>query len=218
MWIDPFRLCVALVPLVSYLLLLGLVNLWRRPLLTTGARDLAALAIGVSGLIIVGPLELWMPEAAAATFNVYVWLLLIAFYGLVVTFLVLLARPRLVIYNIDVPQLRPILARVIEKLDADARWAGDSLALPTLGVQLHLDNFPIMRNVSLVASGPQQSLEGWNQLEESLGQALRSTEVPRNFGALGLVGIATLLGAGTLFYMLSDPQAVAQGWREMLWR
>jgi hypothetical protein len=218
MWIDPFRLGVALVPLASYFLLLGLVNLRRRPWLTTGARDLAALAIGVSGMILVGPVELWMPEAAAAAFDYYVWILLITFYGLVVIFLLLVARPRLVIYNIDVQQLRPVLSGIMDQLDAEVRWAGDSLSLPTLGVQLHLDSFPVMRNVSLVASGPRQSLEGWRQMEEALAVALSSTMVARNPGALGFVGIAILLIAGTLFYMLSNPQAVAQGWGDMLWR
>ena len=52
----------------------------------------------------------------------------------------LVLRPRLVIYNISVDQLRPILAELVEQLDSEARWAGDSLALPALGVQLHLDN------------------------------------------------------------------------------
>ena len=38
---DPFRLCLALGPVAIYLLLLGAVNLSRRPLLVSGVRDAA---------------------------------------------------------------------------------------------------------------------------------------------------------------------------------
>jgi hypothetical protein len=44
-----------------YLLLLGVVNWSRRPLLVSGGRDAAALALAVSGMAIVGPIELFFP-------------------------------------------------------------------------------------------------------------------------------------------------------------
>jgi hypothetical protein len=216
MLIDPFRLCIALWPLAIYCLLLGLINLSHRPLLTTGARDLAALGVALSGLAVVGPLELFMPEAAAARFGQYVWLLLLAFYGLGVTFLVLLLRPRLVIYNISAEELRPAMAHVIAALDPGARWAGDSLALPALGVQLHLENYPAMRHVSLIASGLPQNVRGWRQLERALGGALVRVRVPSNPRAIGLITGAILTLAGCLCYMLLHPQALAEGYRDML--
>jgi hypothetical protein len=58
---DPFRLCLAFGPVTIYLLLLGIVNLGRRPLLVSGVRDTAALALAISGLVIVGPIELFFP-------------------------------------------------------------------------------------------------------------------------------------------------------------
>ena len=64
MSIDPFRLAIALVPVAAYVLLLGLVNLRRRPFLTSGGSDLTALGVALSGLMFVGPLELFRPEAA----------------------------------------------------------------------------------------------------------------------------------------------------------
>ena len=63
---DSFRLCLALGPLAIYLLLLGAINLSRRPFLVTGARDLAALGVAVAGLVVVGPIELLLPEDANA--------------------------------------------------------------------------------------------------------------------------------------------------------
>ena len=57
MTVDPFRLAIALLPLAAYVLLLGLLNLRRRPFLTSGGCDVAALGVALSGLMFVGPLE-----------------------------------------------------------------------------------------------------------------------------------------------------------------
>ena len=51
-------------------------NLLRRPVLLTGARDSALLGVAVSGLVAAGPMELFMPEAAAMRFHSYIWVLL----------------------------------------------------------------------------------------------------------------------------------------------
>ena len=64
--LDPFRLCVAVVPLALYLLLLGGLNLRRRPTVVSGGIDLAALACGIVGLAAIGPLELFLPEAVGS--------------------------------------------------------------------------------------------------------------------------------------------------------
>ena len=64
--LDLFRLCVALGPVAIYLVMLGALNLSRRSLLVTGTRDAAALGLAVSGLIIVGPLELFFPDVAVS--------------------------------------------------------------------------------------------------------------------------------------------------------
>ncbi len=216
--IDPFRLMVAVLPLAAYCFLLGMINLSRRPLLTTGARDLAALGVAISGLMIVGPMELLMPEAGAARFGQYVWFFLLSFYGLCVALLVMLSRPRLVIYNLSIEQLRSVLAEVVAAIDPEARWAGDSLVLPRSGVQLHIDYFPAMRHLTLVANGPRQDFAGWQRLEAALADALRTTRVSPNSRAVSLVTLSLVLVVGCLIYMLGEPQAVAQGFDELLRR
>ena len=94
MLVDPFRLSIALVPLAAYLLLMALVNLRRRPFLTSGGSDLAALGVALSGLAFVGPLDLFRPEAATAEFGNYIWPIMLIFYWLWVLLVVLVARPR----------------------------------------------------------------------------------------------------------------------------
>ncbi len=206
---DPFRLCLALGPVAIYLLLLGAVNLSRRPLLVSGVRDAAALALAVSGLVIVGPIELFAPLGAVQA-GPYVWLLLLALYGLCVVLALLLLRPRLVIYNISVDKLRPVLATLVEQLDTDARWAGDSLVLPGLGVQLYVDSFAMFRSASLISAGGNQSHQGWRRLETVARRCAAREEVARNPGGISLVGTAMLIIAAINLAIVQDPQAVAQ--------
>ena len=170
---EPFHQCLALGPVAIYLLLLGAINLARRPLVVSGGRDAAALGLAVSGLVFVGPMALLFPEGVAAHFGPagtkYLWLMFIGLMAICLIMVLLILRPRLIIYNISVDQFRPILAEVVERMDPDARWAGDCLFLPGLGVQLHLESFGWMRNVSLVSSGPKQDYQGWSRLEARAG-------------------------------------------------
>lgn len=213
---DPFRLAIALVPLAAYCVLLGLVNARRRPFVTTGGCDLAALGAALSGLVLVGPIELFRPEEASAQFGSFVWLFLLVFYWLCVWLAVLIAKPRLVVYNIREEELRPVLAEVARKLDPQSRWAGDSLAMPTLGVQLHLECFEIMRHSSLVASGIKQNMAGWQQLSAELRTQLATLRVGANPRSLGLTLSAIALLAISITQMLVQPHEVAAAMKEML--
>lgn len=193
-----FQFVLAFGPLGLYLLLIGAVNLMRHPLLVSAARDTAALALAVVGLVIAGPMELFFPLSASLLFGRYVWLLLIALYVLAVVSLLLAMRPRLVVYNISYQVLRPVLADVAVALDGDARWAGDNLLLPNLGVQLHVEAWPLLRNVSLVSTGARQDPAGWQRLERALRGALAQQEVNRNLPALLFVVLGALLIAASL--------------------
>ena len=205
---HTFSYCVAFGPLALYLVLLGLTNLRRRPLLVSGSRELAALGVALVGLLIVGPMQLFVPDATALRFGWLVWPLLLSFYGLSLTLWMLVARPRLVIFNIRSSQLRPILSELALALDSDARWAGDSLAL--------LESFPSMRNVSLVANSDSQSFSGWRRLERSLRSVLKPVEVSPNPRGVGMLLAGLLILTSLVYQVVHDPQAVAQGFFEML--
>lgn len=212
---DALHLSISLGPLAVYLLVLAMVNLSRRPFVTTGARDAAALGVALAGFVAAGPMELFMPEAAARRFGGYVWLLLFGFYGLSLSLIVLLMRPRLVIYNVLPEQFRAILAQVVEELDADARWAGETLVLPNLGVSLHAEG-GAMRNVQLVSNGPHQNFQGWWRLETALSRALRQAPGARNPYGISLLGFGLLMVATVTYWMVRDPGGVAQAIGEML--
>jgi hypothetical protein len=214
--IDPPRLFVSLGPLAVYLLALGYINLSRRPWLTTGARDTVALGIGLAGLILIGPVELFSPRQAVVTFGPWVWALWIVFYGLALALVALAQLPRLTIYNVTLDELYPVLGQTAQKLDPDARWAGDTLLLPTRRVQLRVESFGVMRNVSLVSVGERQSLRGWRELEMALGAALREMEAPVNPRGISLVFFGVVMVVVLALKWFHDPQAVTQGFVEML--
>lgn len=214
---EAFASCLAAGPVAIYLMVFGAINLAKRPFLVSGTRDFAVLALAVAGLVTVGPMELFFPTVASLRFGANVWILMLVLYVLLVICLLLFLRPRLVIYNIAMEEFRPILADLATRLDPDARWAGDSLSLPGLGVQLHLESVAKMRNVSLVSSGPSQNHQGWRRLELALQAALANVEVPRNIHAVGLLSAALIILLFLVLAVSSDPQSVAQAILDMFW-
>jgi hypothetical protein len=195
--------------------MLALINARRRPFLTSGGSDLMTLGVALSGLAFVGPLELFRPEAATREFGNYIWVFLILFYWLCLLLLVLLARPRLVVYNISIEELHPVLAEAAGRIDPEARWAGKNLTLPMLGVQLHLDSFDAMRNVSLVSSGGRQSIENWRRLSRELSRSLAPIRVKRNPRAIGLSLVSAALLSISVMQLLNNPVEALEAMREV---
>lgn len=196
---DILSLYIALIPLSIYLLVMGLVNLSRRPFVVSGVRDLGVLCLAATGFIVVGPMELFFPVEASFRFGSYVWLLLLAIFFLLIVLLLLAQRPRINIYNISLSDLRPILSDLAMELDPTARWAGDSLAMPKKGVQFYLEPTPALKNVSLVAYKKEQNLESWRILENSLRRGLRHVKSSHR----RTVGMALFLTGLIMFILLN---------------
>jgi hypothetical protein len=105
---------------------------------------------------------------------------------------------------------------VAHEADDHARWAGDSLLMPKLGVHLHLDSFPGMRNVQLVASGANQDFTGWRRLETEIRRRLSTVTVSRSPRGAGLVVLSLLIVVAIAVAMVVDQQAVAREMAELL--
>jgi uncharacterized membrane protein YdfJ with MMPL/SSD domain len=127
----------------------------------------------------------------------------------------LLLSPHLIVYNLSADQLRAILADLVGQLDSDARWAGDVLVMPGLGVQLHVGK-SAMRNVSLTSVGAGQDLLGWRRLESALAAELSRVSLARNASGAILVAVAALIVLGLACAVAYDPQAVARSLFDML--
>lgn len=164
----------ALVPPGLYLLAVAARHLRRRPTAVAGAWDLVLLAAALTPLLLVGPLELLQPPGIRGPWRL---LLTLVFVALLVALALLAARPRLVVYNVSLEQLRPVVAHVAAALDPGARWAGETVALPGRDVQVHLDGRGSMRSVSLVAVGSRTSPESWADFTRRVRAAVRRVRV-----------------------------------------
>lgn len=215
---DPLHFCVAIAPLAAYLCLLGLIHLSVHPFVTNGVRDTAALGVALLGFAVVGPMDLFMPQELVYRWGPYAWALLLIFYGLCLTLTVLMGRPRILIYNVTSDQLRPTLADVVSELDKGARWAGTSLALPDLGVQLHFESNDSMRIAQLSASGPKQNALGWRTLERELRKALAQTKSPPNPYGLALLSGAAMCVVAASIWLLADGENLSESLVELLYR
>jgi len=214
--VNPIHFFIAFAPLAAYLILLGAINLRSRPVITTGTRDAAALGIGLGGLLIVGPLQLLTPAATWFRLGALTWLLLAALYLLLLSLALLFLRPRLVIYNIQADRVSPLLSHLVNSLDDQARWAGNCLLLPRLGVQLHIETTPSLRHVQLIAAGPEQSFEGWRRLHSALVVKLPESTGLRNPFGFNLIFCGFLTLGIVAFWFAQDPAAVAQSVQEIL--
>ncbi|MBA2116486.1 hypothetical protein [Bremerella alba] len=173
---DPVRLAIAICPLAAYLALIGFINLRRGPFITSGGRDALALSIGLCGLAMIGPLALMMPSWSISAYGSYAWLMMLTLYFLMVAFFILTRRPRIVAYNTTIKHLRPLLREVADALDPSARWAGESLFLPSLQLHLIMEEDYGTRNVLIKSVGPRQDFTAWRQLELALAQIVRQHE------------------------------------------
>ena len=213
---DPLHFCIAVVPIAAYLLLIGWIQVRRRAFVTSGTRDLGALSLAIAGLMIAGPMELFLPESVASLVGGWVWLPLIAFYVIIVSLVLLLARPRLIVYNTTSDRLRPVLKDVIQQIDSSARWAGDSVVLPRAGVHLAIDAYPGIRNVTLAAVGPEQNLNSWNVLRLKLAEALAHVPQPPNFQGVSFLVLSCMMMIAVVYSLFTGRMEIAQAFRQMM--
>lgn len=214
---ESVPLTIAVAPLAVYLLALAAMNLGRRPRVLSGSEDAALLSAALLGLVIVGPMNLFLPEAAAARFGPFVWWMMIAFYGLCVLLYLLVARPRLVVFNAPLEPVRSTLVAIATKLDSSATLTGDVLSLPGLGIQLHVDSTTPMRTMTLAAIGDRQSHAGWARLKRELQRSLKSVEVSPNPRGFSLLAAGLVMLVWPIFQLVQMPRnLIAQQLVDML--
>lgn len=177
---DSISIGLALGPLAFYLLYIGKINLLHRPVLLNGTWDIFALGAGLSGMIFLGPYHLLMPPAAMVRFGAFVWLLLAILYALCFVLLSSKLQPRLVIYNMTEQQLRPVLAAAAHRLGWESRWAENVLTFSTHEIQLEMDFFSLLKNITLRRTSVMQNHGNWRRLERALQAELQVVKVAPN--------------------------------------
>ena len=210
-------IAVAFLPLALYFFALAVINGGRRPRMLTGQEDLTALALGLIGFVMVGPMLYVLPIDALAFWGYSTWIFLALLYALIVWFLGAVFRFRVVIYNIGITELRDILEKVGQELDTEARWSGNSLSLPTLGIQFYLERMSLLRNATLKSCGANQNLQGWLQFEKSLRNALlQHHAVIKNRTALLMTVMGFLMMTGAVVILATHRVEALQSLRFLL--
>ncbi|QEF97697.1 hypothetical protein Mal15_17390 [Stieleria maiorica] len=220
MTIEPIYLLIALLPLIAYLLLLGVIRISGRVLVTTGGRDIAALGFSVAGWVAIGPGELFFPKAAAGVFGGWVWLALATFYGLIVSLLALTARPRLVVYGRTPEQmLTPLLEAALE-LDSEASCDRETLQvyLPNLRVHLRASGHQAIDTTSIESFEPIAAAAFWGKLLGHLRDKAAATTAPAPRRGGTMIAVALAIGTLVVWRAVAERQQVVEGFREWLWR
>jgi hypothetical protein len=216
--LEPPAVMIALGPLAIYLVSLGSLRLARsRPLVCSGSRDLLALGLALSGLMAIGPAELFFPRAAANLLGPRVWLLLATLYLLGVALAAASSRARLVVYGLSPEQLSAAIRPLLQQLDPHSQQIEHVHLLPTLRIQLLVESSGT-RGISLVRplGNPSDYWRTWNQLERPLARAAQQVPDSHRAGAQGTLLMGLLLLALSLASGLSDPAASLQALRDLL--
>ncbi len=215
---QAIHLAIATIPIAIYLVLMGALRLRGRPLVTSGWRDLLTLGIACSGLVLIGPMQLFFPTHAAARMNGWVWLPLIMLYVLGLLLVLLASKPRLIAYGLDEPQFRQLFIRAARTLDPDAAWHGDVAILPNSGLQLALEPTGTTRVYQVVHVGTLRNLQDWIRLERAVVQAAARVTCPPSLAGWPFVIGGGLLLAISMLPLLADPGAALAQLRDFLAR
>ncbi len=218
--VEPFTILLALLPLIGYLLVLSAIRLSGRALVTTGGRDVAALAMAISGLIAVGPAELFFPTAAATVFGPAVWVALGVFYALCTTLVALTTSPKLVVYGRTPEELfEPLLAAARE---IDPKASGESqtlqVRLPQSGVHLRLDGVRYIDHALVLAFEPNLSPRFWKTLLLNLRKQVSQRVSPMPRRGFAMLAVVVMLSTILLWQSFSNRELLVEGFRDWLWR
>ena len=219
MYIDPFAALVALLPLIGYLLTLGVTRLLGYTIVTTGGRDIAAVGIAVAGMAAVGPAQLFFPNAAASLFGPKIWIALIAFYSLVVSLIALTTPPRLVIYGRTPAELLEPLLAAAQKIDDRAELEGKMLIrMPSKQLHFRIEGFRDIDHAQVIAFESDVPLRVWNQLLANLRFEVEQLAKPTPRRGHLMVIVAGVMAIGLLWMGVQYNEAVVQGFKDWIWR
>ena len=205
---STLNFVVASFPLALYFLTLAILHSGKRPFVVGGKRDFFALALATSGLILIGPGQFAPTLNAVYVWRSSVWLWAGALYLCLALFVALKLRPRLVVYNSVLDSFRKMITSAALTLDDEARWSGDAMNLPGLGVQFYVEETRAFRVVSIVGIGRDFSSVGWKRFASTLNLEIKRQDPARTALAtrflFGLLGFAFLAADSACFIMRFD--------------
>ena len=217
---TAFTLLMSMTPVAAYLAIVGLVRWTGIAIVTTSAREIAALAMAASGFLAIGPAQLFFPSSAALLVGPAVWLTLASLLALVVTLIGILRPPSLVVFGRTSSQTFPALVEVCRELDPQIETSSDvaEIYLPSMRIRLRVDP-SVGSDACRVTSFPRvDSIRFWQAMLVGLRRSLAGQTRPRRFAGGLTLTIAVVLVAFPMLAGFSDPVALASDFREWLFQ
>ena len=182
---------IALTPLAVYLSWIGLLPFYRRPVVRSGASDLLLLWLGVSGLVMVGPVKLLFPIGALMVWKNLAFVLVGTLYVLTGILVSGFRQSQLIVYNIREEDFQAFLEESAQK--EELRVVGNCVLIPKLEIQFSCEIQPFWQCLVLRATSRNQSPAGWIQLERVLREKFAVYRTPLNVKASVLPLVSVLL-------------------------
>ena len=182
---------IALTPLAIYLTLIGMIPFSRRPVVRSGGSDLFWLWLGVSGLVMVGPVKLLFPIGALIVWKKFAFFLIASLYVLVGVLVAGIRQSQILVYNIRNEDFQAFLSDLTQKSEVQA--VGNCVQIPKIDVQFSYEIQPFWQCLVLRATSRNQNLAGWLRLEQVLREKLAVCKTPLTMKALILPLVSVLL-------------------------
>lgn len=215
---NALQIAIAAVPLAVYFMLVGSLRVRSRPLVTSGWRDMLTLGIACSGLVAVGPMQLFFPAHAASRWPGWIWVPMFGLYFLSLLILTMWSRPRLIAYGLTKQQFQEILLSAAQVVDPSASWLGEVLSLPNCGLQLSAEATLGHQVNSVGLVGALHNLPDWIKLERQFvvaGSQAKCSSAKSGWIFL-VAGIVLLIL--TLSPVVQDPATALADLRKLLFR
>ncbi len=212
---EPARMAIALVPVATYLFALGLVHARGKPRVVSGLKDRLALGLAISGLVLIGPVELLLPPLLVAQMGPVVWGVILGAYLSAWVVAAFLAPPRVVIYNLPAQELHSWLTEAARGWDEQAHWLGNVLVLPRLPMQVLVEYTAWSRTAVLRYNGGRNDPALWLAWQRHLQQNAKSLPARSAPQVAVLFGLATVLAASVLLSWGQNFQAAVRELVEM---
>jgi hypothetical protein len=208
-------ICANLLPIGTYLCVLGLFHSIGRPLITTGGRDYLALAMALAGLIITGPIDYILHSRMLPDFLVHSHLIGLGIYALLVVALIPRSCEKLIIYNCQTEVVVDVVRGILQRSGQRFQELKGGWILSDRGVSLDVDSFAALRNVTIHFHG-MRDRDLFRQMQQQLIGELASKRTAWSLVGFLMASAGGLILAFPVWVVARDPQNIVAAIRQVL--
>jgi hypothetical protein len=187
--LDTLRIAIAMIPLGTYLVVMGMIRFKKSPTVISRPLDVLLLGMACCGLVAIGPLELFFPRAAFSVVGNWVWLVLLSLYALLVLLIAFHVPPGIVIYGASKEIVRSFIQNGYAERAVVIEWLGDSFRSETLDIHAQIEEAGWSSVCHIKSIGKSQNIAEWITLDRSLHQTLASIKPAGRQSGLTWCGI-----------------------------